>query len=444
MLGALGEIEISNAFPEFANTLASAVAKNGGKARIVDQPRGSGIYILTEALNVDESPAARHFAVLESLVANAGQPILTYVLEYCVATNLSRIGGNAGLCRSFRIERPGARTFSLSLDTATDAGTHADWIVHALTAEEQDYVLRADGGWRDEAGPSLSPPLLKPASDGRPVWLVTGGARGVTASCAVELARRCGGTLLLLGRSSPVAWPDWLPQEADLKALRGLLARNSNRPDMPKTPADIDRFARRLLASAEVSNTLEAIQMAGGQALYLQADISNAEDVTRALAKAQRSAGAVTGLVHGAGVLSDGRTEDLRLEDFEKVFGPKVDGLATVLSCLDGSSLEHVAMFSSASAVFGNMGQANYAAANAWLNNVALQLSQMLPDAQVKSFCWGPWQGGMVDEALARMFTDRGIGLISEPEGARIFADLLLNSPKNQVRFVIGDEWGAA
>jgi hypothetical protein len=118
--------------------------------------------------------------------------------------------------------------------------------------------------------------------------------------------------------------------------------------------------------------------------------------------------------------------------------------LETILSCLDLQTLSHIGLFSSASAVFGNQGQANYAAANAWLNNVAAQLAAAMPATQVKAFCWGPWHGGMVDDALARMFAERGIGLITRPEGARIFADQLLNSPHDQVRFVVGDEWGDA
>jgi NAD(P)-dependent dehydrogenase (short-subunit alcohol dehydrogenase family) len=272
---------------------------------------------------------------------------------------------------------------------------------------------------------------------------VTGGARGVTADCAIELARRTGGTFVLLGRSSLAAWPDWLEPQSDIKALRGLLARNSSRAGMPKKPVEIDRLARRLMASAEISSTISAIEAVRAKALYVQADIGHAAEAQRVIAAVQQSEGSITGLVHGAGVLSDGRVETLQLQDFDKVFAPKVEGFETVLSCLATNRLRHVAVFSSASAVFGNEGQANYAAANSWLNNVAEQLSVSLPNAQVKAFCWGPWQGGMVDDALARMFTERGIGLISRSEGARIFADQLLLSPHEQVRFVIGDEWGA-
>ena len=41
-----------------------------------------------------------------------------------------------------------------------------------------------------------------------------------------------------------------------------------------------------------------------------------------------------------------------------------------------------------------------------------------------------------------RMFTERGISLIGKAEGARIFADQLLRSPHDQIRFVVGDDWG--
>lgn len=443
-LRTLGNIEISNAAPDFAETLACAISDSGGTSRIVDCPREGNICLLTEGLVLSDDPAKRHFRVLDSLIANAGRSALMYALDYYGASDLSGNGGNAGLCRSFRAEHPGAGAYSLSLDAAGQAETLANWVIHALKADAGDYTLRPDGIWRDEAGPHLSPPRPEIAGNEKSVWLVTGGARGVTAVCAIELARRTGGVFLLLGRSSALTWPEWLPRSTDVKGLRALLAQNAPRLGIPKRPADIERFAQRLLASAEVSDTLAAIEKAGASAHYLEADIAMPDDVARVLGTAQQSFGQVTGLIHGAGVLSDGRAQDLCLEDFRNVFWPKVDGLSTVLSCLNASMLQHIALFSSASAVFGNRGQTNYAAANAWLNNAAVQLSQTLPDAQVKSFCWGPWQGGMVDEGLARLFAARGIGLISKSEGARIFSDLLLHSPKEQVCFVIGEEWANA
>ena len=436
-------IEVTNAAPEFANALTAAITAHGAKAQLVAQPSADGICILTEAL-ADGTGASRHYAALAAIRARTGANARTYVLDNSSSNKLSDIGGCAGLCRSIRIERPQAGVYALSLDTPDNQASAAERVVHALSAPPDDYFLRADGGWRDAPGENLQPPVRSAPTPQSSVWLVTGGARGVTADCAVELARRTQGTFLLLGRSELAAWPDWLPREADLKTLRGLLARNSARPDVPNKPAEIDRMARRLLAGIEISETLAEMENAGAGARYLRVDISDVANVRNLLAEIQQTEGQITGLVHGAGVLSDGLVEALHEDDFEKVFAPKVNGFETLLSCLDTSALSHIGLFSSASAVFGNSGQANYAAANAWLNNVAEHLSAALPQTRVKSFCWGPWQGGMVDESLARMFTERGIGLITRSAGARIFADMLLASPKDQVRFVIGDEWGKA
>ena len=97
------------------------------------------------------------------------------------------------------------------------------------------------------------------------------------------------------------------------------------------------------------------------------------------------------------------------------MFGPKVLGLQSVLGALDVSVLSHVALFSSASAAFGNVGQADYAMANTCLNQIANLLASQVPGLRAKAFNWGPWDGGMVDAGLAELFAAQGIGLIDRP-----------------------------
>ena len=128
-------------------------------------------------------------------------------------------------------------------------------------------------------------------------------------------------------------------------------------------------------------------------------------------------------------------------EDLEHVFQPKAQGLLNLLGAIDQNALRHVGLFSSAAAVFGNAGQSDYAMANAWLNATAHSLHHALPDAIVKSFCWGPWEGGMVDAALAAHFASKGIGLIGLDDGARIFADQILSGAPDETELLIGDEW---
>ena len=440
-LASIGDIEITNAAPEYAEALFNEIQACGGTARIVEAPQKAHIYLITEAL-AEKTSTERHYTALKAAlsVGTEGRAIL---LDRASSKQLSNIGGASGLCRSIRIERPGVRVFSLSLGESSDLKTASARIVQSIGFEDGDYTLRGGDLYKDTLTAEVSPIALPgPFSDSKPIWLISGGARGVTSDCAIEIAKRTGGAFVLLGRSPITKWPEWLPPEYELKALRGLLARNSTRPGLPSKPKEIDQYTRMLLAGAEITETLQSIKRAGAHARYIQADIGDADRLGNVLKKVQAEVGQFTGLVHGAGVLADGLVEALRIQDFERVFEPKVSGLNNILNSLDTHSLKHIGLFSSASAVFGNQGQANYAAANAWLNNVAECLAERMPDTQVKAFCWGPWQGGMVDDALAHMFTERGISLISRPEGARIFADQLLFSPHDHVRFVIGDDWG--
>jgi NAD(P)-dependent dehydrogenase (short-subunit alcohol dehydrogenase family) len=435
-------IEITNAAPAYAEAIKYEIENRGGKASIVSKPQSARTCLFTEGLT-EERPAKRHHDVLMAMLS-AHEGVHVVALDRTSAGSLSVIGGVSGLCRSLRIERPEIRASTSSLRTSGDIQNEAFRVAMSLILSEGDYTLSNDGIYQDVPGEVVLPPSAASVITGSPVWLITGGGRGVTADCAIELAKRTGGSFILLGRSDLVAWPTWLERETDLKALRGALARNSGRADAPKKPVEIDRFARKLLAGAEIVSTLKAIESNGAKARYVQADIGDQASLRTTLSRLVNEEGSVTGLVHGAGVLSDGFAEALGLDNFEKVFSPKVTGLETILSCIEPSALRYIGLFSSASAVFGNEGQSNYAAANEWLNNVAVHLAGKMPDTQVKAFCWGPWQGGMVDESLARMFAERGIGLISKQEGARIFADQLLNSSHNQVRFVVGDEWGSA
>ncbi len=145
-----------------------------------------------------------------------------------------------------------------------------------------------------------------------------------------------------------------------------------------------------------------------------------------------------------AGVLADKLAMDKTEAEVRKVFGPKIDGLLALLGAIDVSQLTHIGLFSSASALFGNTGQADYAMANESLNQLARQLASELPHAQVKSYNWGPWDGGMVDAGLAAHFAQQGIALIGQADGARIFADQLLDGDRNMVELLVGDEWSGA
>ena len=431
----LGRVEVTNADPSTASALAALI---GPQATSVAIPSGTAqTVILTEGLT-KQPPADRHWSALAQ-ARTARAPGARIIL----LQSADIVSGLPGLSRTLRKEWPDGSVATLSL-SAPDAATRATHTLAALSAPLTDRLLTTDGQSHEtHVSPTLAPPTSS-AHTAPALWLVTGGARGVTATCAIELARRTGGTFLLAGRSALSPWPQAVAPTQDLKTLRAALAQQAVASGEKAKPADIDRTARAALAGQEIRATLTALAAAGATAHYVQLDLSDTATLVPAMAAIQAQHGPITGLVHGAGVLADKLAMEKTEAEVRKVFGPKVDGLLALLGAINTTQLTHIGLFSSASALFGNAGQADYAMANECLNQLARQLHTQLPNAQVKSFNWGPWDGGMVDAGLAAHFAQQGISLIGQADGARIFADQLLNGDRDQVELLVGDAWSGA
>src|SRR5207245_9110857 len=126
--------------------------------------------------------------------------------------------------------------------------------------------------------------------------------RGVPAEVAVALAEACRPTLVLLGRSpEPAPEPTDIAACADEATLKRALAARVPGASL----RGIGEHCRAVLAGREVRRTLERIAAVGGRAMYFSLDVRDAATVTKALAEARQTAGPITGVIHGAGVLAD-------------------------------------------------------------------------------------------------------------------------------------------
>jgi NAD(P)-dependent dehydrogenase (short-subunit alcohol dehydrogenase family) len=273
--------------------------------------------------------------------------------------------------------------------------------------------------------------------------IVTGGARGITAAVAAELARRWRPTLLLIGTSPlPVDDEDdatvGLDTPADLKAA---LQRQLTRKGRPFGPAELERAYQGLKRQREIRANLRRFRDAGATIDYAQVDVRDGQAMRRVLDDWQRRYGPVAGWIHGAGIIHDRWLRDKAPESFDRVFGTKVEGALGLAGLLDGDALRFATFFSSVAGRFGNQGQADYAAANESLNKLALWLDQRWA-ARVLSVIWGPWSGvGMVSD-LEGHLGRQGLGMITPEVGAARLADELEFGRKGDVEVIIAGELG--
>ncbi|MGK4001428.1 SDR family NAD(P)-dependent oxidoreductase [Sorangium sp. So ce1036] len=285
-----------------------------------------------------------------------------------------------GLLRTARVEHPDRAVRALDLGRELP---DVALLRRALgAAEEPELALRAGGARAArlravDGGAGATAPALAPQGT---VW-ITGGTGELGRQVARHLVAAHG--------------------------VRHLLLTSRRGMDAPDAAALVEQLR------ADGAETVEVVacDVTDGAAL-------------RAAVQSVAAERPLTAVVHTAGVLADGVLTGLSAEQLARVLTPKVDGTCHVYDAAHDQPLVAFVLFSSVVGTLGNAGQANYGAANAFLDAFAAALRAR--GAPAMSLAWGFWeQAGLGMTAhlgaadLARL-RRQGLAPLSVAEGLRL------------------------
>ena len=128
------------------------------------------------------------------------------------------------------------------------------------------------------------------------------------------------------------------------------------------TPAEIAR-------SRDTTAALEALRAGGGTVEYRAIDLADADALQAAIAEIVRDHGRIDGILHSAGHIADNYILKKTEEEFLSVLAPKVHGTWHLDQATRDLDLDFFVLFSSLTSAVGNLGQADYAAANGFMTN---------------------------------------------------------------------------
>lgn len=195
-----------------------------------------------------------------------------------------------------------------------------------------------------------------------------------------------------------------------------------------------------------ITKQIQSWEVAGVQVKPYAVDIAAQNSVTELLEQVTKDMPTLVGIIHAAGVLDDAVLTSQDLEKYNKVIAPKILGainLQTYITAHKDIKLDFFVSFSSVAAVLGNVGQANYAAANAFLDSFAHYQRNL--GIHGISINWGAWaQVGLaanMDKASQEQLLLNGIVSIAPKEGIEALERILLNkrddSNKDITEFIV-------
>jgi acyl transferase domain-containing protein/NAD(P)-dependent dehydrogenase (short-subunit alcohol dehydrogenase family)/SAM-dependent methyltransferase/acyl carrier protein len=292
-----------------------------------------------------------------------------------------------GLGHIISLEHPELRPRRLDVKDESVVGT-AQKIFDEVTSSDTEDQVCCHGSGRYAAR------LVRHAVDGselrrQPIeihrdatYLVTGGLGGLGMLVADWLISRGAANLVLVGRSGPT----------------------------PEAQAQLKVMADK-----------------GANVAVIQGDISIADDITRILKQVAETLPPLRGIIHAAGVLDDAMVPEQDWFRFSRVMEPKVAGTWQLFSATRERHLDFLVLFSSGASLLGSPGQANHAAANAFLDSFAHHLDAN--GVRAMSINWGAWAevGAAAVRHVAQRLRAGGLDTIPPAQGLEALEYLFAN-----------------
>jgi acyl transferase domain-containing protein/acyl carrier protein len=313
--------------------------------------------------------------------------------------------GNAGVAQAplwglggvLALEHPELQCRLIDLDAEPAPDEAAAVAAEIRSASRETRVsLRRAGRFVARLAKSARPPAPAAAIAAEAAYLITGGFGALGLLVANGLVARGARHLILLGR-------------------RGL--------------------------HADAREAVRQLERAGASIYAEAGDASRASDVERVLARCGRELPPLRGVIHAAGLLDDGILMQQSAERFARLFAPKAAGAWNLHRLTRGAPLDFFVLFSSAASLVGRPGQANHAAANAFLDALAHHRRGLgLPGVSIN---WGAWSevGEAAQRGAGAALASYGVGSIPPAEGIALLWRLLA-SPRAQIA-VLPMDWSA-
>lgn len=201
------------------------------------------------------------------------------------------------------------------------------------------------------------------------VYLITGGSGGIAKTLSLLIAGKIKCTFIWTGRKV-------LPPKSEWQTLIELEDTEANLKDTLKTILQIEQL--------------------GSAVSYYSVEVTDFAAMEKIVAEVEAKTAPVNGVIHAAGTAGGAVVALQEKAEAEKVLGPKVVGALVLKKLFQSRQLDFVYLFSSVTAIFGEIGRVDYTSGNAFLD--ALSHANLFSSAKtVCSVNWGQW--GMIGMA---------------------------------------------